>query len=449
MLEVLQKTLPLLTGAEPGRQRFLLAVSGGVDSVALAHLFSQAGWTFAIAHCNFQLRGEESDQDAAFVRILASTLQVPCFEVTFDTMRVMQERGGSIQMVARELRYTWLEEIRKAHDFDWIVTAHHLNDAVETLFINLMRSAGLKGLQGIPAVHGRVIRPLSEVSRQAILSFQAELGFSFREDSSNIKTDYLRNKIRHQVLPALESIQPTFIHAAAQSMQALQDAYKIYAYALEGIAGKVIRKEANRIVIAWPLLETLPAPETILFELLRSYGFNADQASTLWSMRNTSTGSLVLSTSHRCLIDRNQFILVPQETGQQESPITLSGPGVYQGFEGYLTLSEGDASPPAIHDRNSIIVDAQAVHFPLCWRRWKAGDRFAPLGMHGKHKKIQDFLTDLRVDRLTKARVTVLEDADGRILWVVGYRLDDHFKMDASQKTACLQLRYTPFEVQE
>jgi tRNA(Ile)-lysidine synthase len=149
------------------------------------------------------------------------------------------------------------------------------------------------------------------------------------------------------------------------------------------------------------------------------------------------------------LIDRNQFILVPQEKGQQESSITLSEPGVYQGFEGYLTLSEGDVSPPAIHDRNSIIVDAQAVRFPLCWRRWKPGDRFAPLGMHGKHKKIQDFLTDLRIDRLTKARVTVLEDADGKILWVVGYRLDDHFKMDAFQKMACLQLRYTPFEVQE
>lgn len=430
MVEGFQEALYRLTGAAPQGQRFLLAVSGGLDSVSLVHLCARLNLSFAIAHVNFQLRGEESDLDSAFVRHLAAECNVPFFYKAFDTKRECAVRGGSVQMVARALRYEWLQSLRAEEGYDWLLTAHHLEDSIETFFINLLRGAGLRGLTGIPEQRDHILRPLARFSRESIRAFQQEHAFPYREDSSNAKTDYLRNKVRHLVLPLLQTLAPDFATTAGKSLHALQGALAIYEEAIARYRAQALRDESGKVGVYWLLFEQHPAAETLAFELLRPFGLNAMQCADIWSRRATSVGSRFYSNTHVCLIDRQRFLIAERSEEEPGPEVAIPGPGAYSRDGLWLNVARGAGTERGTGTKK-VLVPVDTLSFPLTWRLWRPGDRFCPSGMLGRHKKIQDFLTDLRLDRLEKEKVTVLEDATGKILWVVGYRSDERFKVRA------------------
>lgn len=440
----LQTSLRTLTGKNPEGQRFLLAVSGGLDSVVLAHSFQESRLNFGIAHCNFQLRAVDADLDEAFVRQLAYQSGAPCFIQRFETLNLALQTGNSVQMEARNLRYMWLEEVRAAQGYDWIVTAHHLDDALETFFINFLRGSGLRGLTGIPERNGNIIRPFLARSRQELEQEYQRKGLSHREDVTNAETTYLRNKIRHLLLPVLQQIEPGILQRAAQNFSALRAALLLFDHSINVIRHTALTQEGHRIYIAWKQLESLPAPATILLELLGTHGFNEAQCSKIWRARTGQPGKIFETASHILLVDRNRFILEPLSE-ENPAPVLLQDSTTAIPFPGghlqLLKMQEYSEKPVSDHT-DVIQIPASRLAFPLILRKWQAGDRFCPSGMEGKHKKIQDYLTDLHMDRLRKSRVWVLENGDGRIIWLVGLRQDERFRFSSNQTDSCLEIRF-------
>ncbi len=436
-------SLRSLTGSSPEQQRFLLAVSGGLDSVVLAHTFEENGLTFGIAHCNFQLRGKDSDEDEAFVRQCANQSGAPFFSKRFDTLSLADQTGDSIQMTARKLRYDWLEEVRAAQGYDWIVTAHHLDDALETFFINFLRGSGLRGLTGIPERNGNIIRPFLTCTREALEQVYHQKSLSHREDVSNTETTYLRNKIRHQLLPVLRQIEPGILHRAAQNLTALRDALQIYDYTVQTIRNLALTIEGQRIIIEWAKIEPLPAPIAILLELLSPFGFNEAQCQKAWQIRTGQPGRIFEARHYIMVLDRKRFVLEPR-LEQVSSPLYIQDaeseihfPGGCLKFQILPTSYEPIPGQPAI-----IQIPLPKVQFPLTLRKWQSGDRFCPSGMGGKHKKIQDFLTDLHMDRLRKSQAWILENGNGDIIWVIGLRQDERFRFYSHTTDSCLEIRF-------
>ncbi|MBK7476396.1 MAG: tRNA lysidine(34) synthetase TilS [Haliscomenobacter sp.] len=432
MLERFQKALIGLTGEDPGRQRFLLAVSGGLDSVVLLRLFALSGYSFAVAHGNFALRGAESDADERFVHALAEQSGVPVFSCRFPTQDHARARRISIQMAARDLRYEWLETVRREQGFDWLVTAHHWNDSLETFFINLLRGSGLRGLAGIPARNDRILRPLNGFTRAALESFYQEQGLIHREDASNTETYYLRNQIRLLLLPVLRHIQPGFERQMDHTFHALRGALQIYAYALQNLRQTCVETKDSRVLIHWPRLEGHPAAAAVCFELLAPYGFRPEQAESIWKGRKGQPGQLFFAADFQLLIDRETFILEKRILVNSPFSVEIDQAGVYMLPEGQLSLTfAAGALPPEWPDGGrEVLVNAEKLQFPLHCRPWAPGDFLYPLGMKGKRKKVQDILTDSKIDRFAKDRALVLENGDGRIIWLIGYRLDERFKLN-------------------
>lgn len=286
--------------------RVLLAVSGGADSVVLAHLFSNAGFGFAIAHCNFQLRGEASDGDEAFVKKLANDLSCPFFSTRFDTQKVMAERGQSMQIVARELRYEWLEEIRLQNDYQYIATAHHLNDSIETALYNFTKGTGIRGLHGIPHKNGAIIRPLLFATREEIEAYLATQGLTHREDQSNRERKYSRNQIRLDVIPLLKEINPGLEKTMQQNFRNLRETQWLFEFAAAQFHEKLVREIADGLAIQVLPLRQHPAGLTLLHEWLSPYGFTTDQLESAL-FENTQTGAIFYSKTHRLLVDRDQL----------------------------------------------------------------------------------------------------------------------------------------------
>lgn len=433
LLEVLEK----LCGQSPKSQRFLLAISGGLDSVSLAWLLSDLSLDVALGHCNFQLRGEESAADARFVRALAAELGVPYFETVFDTVGIAASQGGSIQMVARDLRYEWLEATRAAQGFDWILTAHHAQDAVETFFINLSRGAGIKGLLGIPARRGKILRPLLQITREQLAGYQKKRGFAFREDSSNAKTDYLRNRIRHLLLPELEMVQPGFEDNIRHSIAALQDTQRLLdAFILS------FREEAATVLegvelISLEKVQRFVEPDALLYALLKPYGFNAAQIRQIGEGSAGRTGASFYSPTHRCLIDRDRLLLFPLKELAEGVPMVVAGVGSFTGFGCTLHITFPATPDTRLMGKDRIWAAPTDLLFPLTWRRWRAGDRMAPFGMEGRYKKVQDILTDRQMNRQEKEEVTVLEDAEGKLIWIPGVRASEWLRIDLEKKEPC------------
>ncbi len=445
MLEPFQKALKELTGEDPGSRRFLLAVSGGLDSVVLLRLFARSGYHFAIAHCNFTLRGAESDADELFVRTLAEQSGVPFFTCRFNTRDHARTRRISIQMAARELRYAWLETVRQEQGFDWLVTAHHWNDSLETFFINLLRGSGLRGLVGIPARNERILRPLNGFTRAALEAFYQDERLLHREDASNAETYYLRNQVRSFLLPVLRRIQPGFEKRMDRSFQALRGALQIYTQALQDLRKTCVEEKGGRVLIHWSRFEGHPAAATVCLELLAPYGFRAEQAETIWKGRKGQPGQLFYTPDFQLLTDRETFIL--EKRIIQDSPLMLEidQAGEYVLPEGQLSLTYATgALPPEWPDgKREALVSAEQLLFPLQCRPWAPGDFLYPLGMNGKRKKVQDILTDSKIDRFSKDRALVLENGDGRIIWLIGYRLDERFKLDKDKERPFWRITYS------
>ena len=416
--------------------RILLAISSGVDSVVLAHLLSQNGITFGLAHCNFQLRGQESDQDEDFVKGLAQKLSVPFFSIRFDTNNIATKRKESIQVVARDLRYEWLENIRTAEDFQYIATAHHLNDSIETILYNFAKGSGIRGLSGIPVKNGSIIRPLLFSNKKNILAFAKTENISYREDASNASDKYTRNSIRHHIIPELEKINPSLNTTMQHSIQYLKDTESLFNWAIEKIKNEAMQVQAGQHRIDLNKLIEFPAKDTILYELLQPFGFNSDQVRQLQQEQLTNSGRQFFSSDYRLLVDRGQLLIQAIEAHASQGDFLIEkGQTELVIGKQKIKIEEKEEVPTHFSkDNNLTYLDLDQLVFPLRLRRWKAGDIFQPLGMKGRRQKVQDYLTNQKLSILEKEQLWMLE-SDNKICWIVGHRLDERFKITKQTKT--------------
>jgi len=442
MLEAFQQFIfekKLVTAGE----KVLVAASAGVDSTVLCYLFWQAGLPFEISHCNFQLRGGASDEDEMFLKNLAGQFGVPFHSVRFDTLDFAEKNKISVQMAARQLRYEWLEKMRQLTDCQYIATAHHLDDSIETVLFNFTKGCGIRGLHGILPKQGHLVRPLLFVTKQQVLDFAEQEKIKFREDASNLTLKYDRNKIRHEVVPVLQQINPAFQKSAGETIERLREVEALYDFAIQKIREDAMEKVGENWHVHLSKLRSYPTPSTVLFELLSPFGFNNHQVAKILQSIENQPGKMFHSPSYRLLVDRFLLILSREEkVGGGEiihsissSPLQLPG--------GRFFLKEA-GGPPTVFEKNNHIawLDLDRLSFPLTLRHWQPGDAFQPLGMGGRHQKLQDFFSDRKLSRFEKEAVWLLESG-GEIVWVVGMRLDERFKVSPRTKR-CLVATYEP-----
>ena len=422
---------------EPG-DRILVAVSGGMDSMCLISLLHALNLEIVAGHVNFKLRGEESDLDETLVRSYCASLGLAVHSVSFDTRAQAEKSRQGIQETARNLRYAWLNELADHHGYQKIATAHHRDDQAETLIFNLVRGAGLRGAGGIPVRQGRIIRPLLTVSKTEIRDYITNRGIPYREDLSNLKTDYTRNKIRHQIIPLLEQINPRASAHLAEFAGRVQDYLPAYTFWKNQLSQIHLTKAGSKTILTIPK----PADAALLYVLLEDYGFNASQcAGIARALRESHKGSHFCSELYDLIIIGHQAEL--QDLSQLNSPVDIEITSLP--FETQLENRhiEIEAFPLGDCPDSYTCADLSSIRFPLRLRTWKAGDRFAPSGMDGKSKKIQDFLTDLKVSGFAKKQALVLCDAD-RIIWVwPGNRIDELVKYKG-KASACMGIRCRP-----
>ncbi len=426
----------------------LLAVSGGLDSCVMAELFFRSGLDFAIGHVNFQLRGRESEEDELFVREMAERMNVPFFATKCNTLELAQQHGWSTQEAARNLRYAWFREIVEEHDYAGVCTAHHLNDSLETVLLNFTRGASLPGLSGIPVVkifdRGspfsglKVIRPMLFADRKKLEIYAIDKHIPWREDSSNAKVDYARNLIRHKVVPVLESLNPNILDTAARNMRRIKSADRNLDYLLQ----QFVRMENGQILIDKVRLSQLPSPRQALRQLLKSYGFDAEQTRQMSELLSDSGTEWLSAKGFTALTDRSALIVYATGSQQNQASILIREDDLMVRLPDdsrlFLIYSEHQGGALPVHDDPfKITVDASALRFPLLLRRWQPGDSFQPLGMKGKHQKLQDFFTNQKLSLLQKDQAWLLVNNDGAIIWVMGMRLDERFKMLPSTERTC------------
>jgi len=422
--------------------RILLAVSGGIDSMVMAHLFVEAGYDCCIAHCNFQLRGEDSNLDEKTVRSLAAYLEIPIFVKRFDVAEEMENKGISMQMAARDLRYHWFEQLMEEQNMDRLATAHNKNDTVETFFLNLSRGSGIRGLKGIPARRGKIIRPLLFAGREQIESYQKSHNIEYREDASNMETRYQRNKIRHDVLPVMEQINPGFIQIMEGNMERIGEAFEIYEAAIQKVRMELFEEKQGKVFISTEKLRRLSPLRTWLYELFSPYGFTRMQCEGLEKIMDAGPGRQSISTTHRLFKDRDQLILVPTESDSFER-YYLDGPEKHSSlpFPMDMEVFEAEELSSIPDDPMIACLDLDELHFPLIIRRWMHGDYFFPLGMD-QIKKLSDFFVDEKVPVPEKEGAWIMASGK-KIVWIMGYRIDHRFRITPGT-SRILRLRFQP-----
>ena len=420
--------------------RILLAVSGGMDSVVMAHLFKEAGYDCIIAHCNFQLRSEDSELDEGFVRSLAHYLEIPVKVKCFDVEAEMKEHGISMQMAARDLRYAWFEELLTEQSLDFVATAHNQNDAVETFFLNLSRGSGIRGLKGISPRRERIIRPLLFASRPRIESYQKSHKIDFREDASNLETKYQRNKIRHDVLPVMEQINPGFMEAMEGNMERLGEVFEIYDQSVQQVRNELLKESQGKIIIQIERLRALSPLRTWLYELFSPFGFTPMQCEGIEKIMDAGPGRQSISTTHRLFVDRNRMILVPTSTKSFER-FYLDDPEKHSSLPFPMDMEVMDRAELESIPTNPNVacLDLDEIQFPLIIRRWMHGDYFFPLGMD-QNKKLSDFFVDEKVPVPEKERIWIMASGE-KIVWIMGYRIDNRFRISSSTSRV-LRLRF-------
>lgn len=418
--------------------RLLLAVSGGVDSVVLCALCSEAGYDFVIAHCNFRLRGEESERDEAFVRALGERYGKEVMVKQFDTAAYAAQRKVSIQVAARELRYEWFGELAA----DYIVTAHHLDDNVETVLMKFFKGTGVAGLRGILPRQGKVVRPLLFARKEELMTYATQHQLSWVEDSSNTEDKYARNYLRHQVVPLLQGLYPEVITNLSANIARFRDVEVLYRQALEVHKKQLLVYKGQEVHIPVLKLKKAAPLFALVYELAKPYGFSAAQTQEIVHLLDSESGRYVASASYRIIKNRNWLIIAPVVAEAAKLVIVEAGDRVVQFAAGSLRLEAGAKKHAAGGVGNDIaFIDKRQLQYPLILRPWKAGDYFYPLGMK-KKKKVARFLIDLKVSKTDKERVWVLE-SNKRILWIVGMRIDERFKITDSTRDV-LKLAFTP-----
>lgn len=381
----------------------------------LAELLHRGGYRFEIAHCNFHLRSNESDRDERFVRQMAERYGVECHVAQFDTEDYAAEKKISTEMAARELRYEWFEKVRQERELDLIAVAHHRDDAIETFFINLLRGAGLSGLCGMKEQNGKVVRPLLHVSREEIDRYITENKLDYVDDSTNASDLYLRNRIRHQLLPLLRELNPSFDSVMEQNLHNLSDSNEIYQAAVSQLRNSSITHRSDGIdEIEIRTIDNLTPQTTILFELLRPYGFNSTTTSEIANGLHSESGRMYLSPTHRLIKDRHTLQVSPLEITDVPTKVIISEPIARKELTTLKT------------ERDTILCDAATIQQPLTLRHWHDGDRFQPFGMKGS-RLVSDYFSDLKLSIIEKQQQWLLCDADGEIVWLVGMRADGRF----------------------
>jgi tRNA(Ile)-lysidine synthase len=407
--------------------KILLAVSGGLDSVVMLHLMKEAGFRIAVAHCNFQLRGAESDIDQEFVNEACRQLKVPFFVKKFQTNDHATSRGISIQMAARELRYEFFAELRREHGFDLVATAHHFNDTIESVFLNLVRGTGMDGLRGIATGKDNIIRPLMFATREMIHDYARQHNITWREDASNASDDYQRNFLRHEVIPRLVEMNPAFEEGFRQTHERLLGARE---FALEYISGlrssAVVTSDDKSMTLDIRKIRQSVSPAVLLWELIKEMGFKYDQCRKI--TLDHQPGKLFLSDTHQLLVDRTQYIIDRKQKSDFLSQMIGKGQKLAGNPPSMLAMKEIDTEDFSMStDPSMAQLDADLLQFPLLWRKWQAGDYFVPLGMRSE-KKVSDFLIDLKVPFNSKADITVLESG-AEIVCIIGHRISDRYKV--------------------
>jgi len=424
-------------------KKLLIAISGGIDSTVLTHLFHKLNFSISLAHCNFSLRGKESNKDEQFIKDLGAKLQIPTYTIKFETEKYATENGISTQMAARDLRYNWFEKISKENKLDYIITAHQKDDVIETFIINLTRATGLDGLTGIPEINGNIVRPFLPFDRNDILIYATKHKLQWREDQSNSSIRYIRNKIRHKIVPILKEINPSLLDTFSKTLENLKGSQQIVKDRVENVRQKVTSIYANEIHFDVAKIKELSNPTVYLFQLLNEYGFT--EWDDITDLLDAQSGKQVYSKTHRLLKDRQHLILseinsieeisnykVLENLTEIKNPIKLKFEKIEIPFD--TKNDEGKILNELIFDdNNTISIDYNKLKFPLKIRKWQKGDYFFPIGLNGK-KKVSKYFKDEKMSIVEKENAWLLTSEDA-IVWIIGKRLDDRFKVTKGSST--------------
>ena len=409
--------------------KFIVAVSGGVDSIVLLHLCRNLKLNFVIAHCNFKLRGKESDDDELFVKNLAAKYKINFYSNSFKTKELSNSSNKSVQMIARDLRYSWFNKLSKELGIDYIITAHHIDDSIETFLINLSRGAGINGFLGIPEVNNKINRPLLAFTKDQLKSYALENKILFREDSSNKKKDYLRNQIRLEVIPKLKKINPYLLESFPKTIKKLEQSKSIIADRIAKVLSEVSFKKGGELFFEIESIKNLSNLEAYVYEIFKQYNFT--QWDDIVDLLDSQTGKEVVSKTHRLLKNREYLILTKKVGLQETSTMINSSKEEIKISAGTIIFSKADK----IDKKNpySIFLDSKKLKFPLKVRNVVSGDYFYPFGMDGK-KKVSKYLKDQKISKYDKEKTLILETSKNEIVWLIGMRLDHRFSVTDKTK---------------
>ncbi|TDE05695.1 tRNA lysidine(34) synthetase TilS [Flavobacterium sandaracinum] len=410
-------------------KKILLATSGGKDSMVMVHLFQQLDYKIGIAHCNFQLREMESFEDQNFVQEYAVANDIPVFITQFDTKAFAEDYKVSTQVAARELRYNWFYELLETEKFNYILTAHHADDNLETFLINLSRGTGLEGLIGIPEQNDKVIRPLLAFSQEEMAEYATLNNIQWREDSSNASDKYLRNKIRHHLVPLLKELNPNFLSSFHKTQNYLQEAQVMIEDASIMIYQQVAKQEEDTIYFDLKKLQQLPNYQSYLYQWLKEFGFSAWD--DIYNLVESQSGKFVFSPEYRLLKDRDSLILSPINSADESEEYFIAENQKEVNIPLNLTFCK--VADMSIVSNKTIFVDADKLHYPLVLRHWNEGDRFEPFGMDGKSKKVSKLFKDEKLSLLEK-EITWLLCSNDAIVWIINVRQDERFRIDNTTK---------------
>jgi tRNA(Ile)-lysidine synthase len=425
-------------------EKLLVACSGGIDSMVLTDLLFKLDYQIELAHCNFHLRGKESDLDEKFVIDTAKDLQIPIHTISFDTKNYAAKNNISIQMAARNLRYTWFENLLREKKLNYLLTAHHADDNLETFLINFSRGTGLEGLTGIPEVNGKSIRTLLPFSRKEIEQYAKENNITWREDQSNKENKYLRNKLRHDIIPLLKELNPSFLNSFNKTVGHLQGSNQILKDRIEELKKEIQIIDGEDLKFKIQHLKLLNIPKAYLFELLKQYGFT--EWGSILDLLNAESGKQMISKTHRLLKDRDYLIVSPlnlrnkqsEQYAINESTTNLKIDNSPDNSND-INLSFQQLNPEKINlasikktDLNTVFIDKNMLKFPLFVRKWNNGDYFYPIGLKGR-KKLSKYFKDEKMSLIEKECIWLL-CSENKIVWIIGKRPDDRFKITDETK---------------